>query len=150
MKTNKYFFPALGFLTGAVFGISIIGLLAFTNGPVMPAPGTGIIAITSAQANGYFNNYMSGATSFNQVIKGFMVDKSQLEAMNNISAENPGLAGFRIYFGKDNTAKKIGIVVGVDTMGKDAITNTVFNTDAPKLSPCPPMCDASSPITGNK
>jgi hypothetical protein len=150
MKTKKYFFTALVFLTGMISGISVIGLLAFSNAPEAPAPGGAIVPITSASAQTYFRNYLAGATTFNQVIKGFMVDKAQLDAMNNISKENPDLVGFRIYFGKDSNAKKIGIVVGVDATGKDAIKNTIFNTDSPISSPCPPICDTSSPITQDK
>ena len=72
----------------------------------------------------------------------------QLVAMNSLAKENSALTGFRIYYGKDNNARKIGIVVGVDNMGKDAVKNTIFNTDAPVSSPCPPICDTSSPISG--
>ena len=147
MKINKYFFTSIGFITGIVLGISIFGLLSFTSGPATPAPGSGIIAITPAQANSFFKSYMSGAASFNNVIKGFTVDKAQLEAMNTISRENPNLTGFRIYFGRDNNARKVGIVVGVDNTGMDAVKNSIFDTDSPISSPCPPICDVSSPIT---
>ena len=92
---------------------------------------------------------MTGAAPFNQVIKGFTVDKPQLDAMNSIAKENQDLTGFRIYFGKDNNGKKIGIVVGVDSSGKDALKNTIFSTDSPISSPCPPICDVSSPIIVN-
>jgi tricorn protease-like protein len=75
-----------------------------------------------------------------------MVDKAQLDAMNNLFKENPTLSGFRIYFGKDNDAKKVGIVIGVDASGKDMLKSTIFSTDSPVSSPCPPICDSSSPI----
>jgi hypothetical protein len=150
MKTNKFFFIALVFITGMVAGISTIGLMAFTSAPAAPAPGGAIVPISSAVANTYFKNYMSGATPFNQVIKGFMVDKAQLDAMNNLFKENPTLSGFRIYFGKDSDAKKVGIVIGVDASGKDMLKNTIFSTDSPISSPCPPICDSSSPIIMEK
>ncbi|MEI7662176.1 MAG: hypothetical protein WCK34_08260 [Bacteroidota bacterium] len=146
MKTNKYFFSVMGFITGTVFGISVFLFLSFTNGPAAPAQGSGVVAITSADAHTCFTKYLSGAVSYNQVIKGINIDRTQLEAMNSISGENPALPGFRIYFGKDNTGRSVAIVVGVDSMGKDAVKNTIFNTDAPKFSPCPPICDVSSPI----
>jgi hypothetical protein len=149
MKTNKFFFPVVGFFAGLAFGISIIGLLAFTNGAGSPVSGAGNTPITASEAHGYFIKYISDAVPFNQVIKGFTIDKSQLDAMNIISKENADLTGFRIYMGKDNNSMKIGIVVGVDSMGKDAIKNTVFNTASKNLSPCPPLCDTSSPISGN-
>jgi hypothetical protein len=146
MKTNRFFLSALVFLTGMVSGVSIIGLLAFTNGASAPAPAVPIVAVSAAEAHGYFTNYMSGATAMNQVIKGFTVDKAQLDAMNSISAANPGLTSFRIYFGRDSRANKVGIVVGVDDAGRDAVNGTIYSTEAPKSSPCPPICDTSSPI----
>ena len=42
------------------------------------------------------------------------------------------------------------VVAGVDMNGNDAVKNTIFGTDAPKLGPCPPICDVSSPIILNK
>jgi hypothetical protein len=146
MKTNKYFFPFMGFITGMVFGISIIGFLSFSSGPASPPQGNGIIAITTTEAHGFINKYLSEATSLNQVIKGFTIDKSQLDAMNAIAKANADLTSFRIYMGKDNSSRKIGIVVGVDNAGKDAVKNGIYNTMGSKLSPCPPICDATSPI----
>jgi hypothetical protein len=149
MKTNKYIFTIAGFLTGMVFGVSVIGLLAFTNGPSSSAPSGGITAITPALANSYVGNYLSRAVSLNQVVKGFTIDKVQLDAMNNIARENTDLTGFRIYLGKDNNANNLGIVVGVDNMGMDAVKNSIFVTASQRLSPCPPICDVSSPIILN-
>ena len=149
MKTNKYFFPVAAFFTGMVFGISILGFFAFTSGPSTPAPDGGVTPINTTVAHGFFNNYLVTAAPFNQVIKGFTIDKVQLEAMNNIARENAELSGFRIYMGKDNNSMNIGIVVGVDNLGKDAVKNTIFQTQAVKMSPCPPVCDVSSPIVNN-
>ena len=150
MKINKYFFTGLGFITGTVFGISVIGLLSFTSAPVAPVPASGNNAVTSAVAHAYFSNYMADATPLNQVVRGFTVDKTQVDAMNSISSENPGLTSFRIYLGKDNGGNKVGIVVGVDNAGRDAVGNSIFSTDAPRTSPCPPICDVASPIAGSK
>jgi hypothetical protein len=146
MKTNKTFFTVLGFLTGMVFGVSIVGLLAFTNAQTSTAPAGGLVPISAADAHACLTRYSANAVSFNQVIKGFTLDKSQIEAMNSISRENPDLSGFRIYMGVDKSSRKIGIVVGVDNTGKDAVKNTIYTTDLKNLSPCPPICDASSPI----
>ena len=147
MKTKKYFFSAIGFLTGTVFGISIFVFLSFTNGPVSPLPAAGLVPITSADAHTCFGSYMSGAVSYNQVMKGFTIGKAQLDAMNAIAAENTALTGFRIYFGKDINARNIGIVVGVDNTGADAVKNSIFSTDGAKPGPCPPICDVASAIT---
>lgn len=144
MKTNKFYFTAAGFLTGLVLGISIFGLVAFKNSP--DAPGGGVGPVSSTDANTYFKNYMSSATPLNQVVKGFTIDKTQFDAMSMINQENSALTGFRIYLGKDNNARKVAIVVGVDSYGKDAVGNTIYNTDSQGTNPCPPVCDASSPI----
>ena len=141
---------ALVFFTGLVSGIAIISLMAFTSEPAAPAPGGGISPLTSADAHTFVTNYLSAAVPFNQVIKGFTIDKSQLDAMNAISRENAALTGFRVYLGKDNSAKTVGIVVGIDDTGKDAIKNTIFSTESRSLSPCPPICDVSSPIILDK
>jgi len=145
MKTNKYFLTALGFFSGVVLTISVMGLFAFSNAPGSAGPGGEITPVSSTVANGYFKNYMAGAVSVNQVIKGFTVYKAQLDAMNNIAKENPNLPGFRIYMGRDNNANLVSIVVGVDSKGLDAVKNTIYNTFAPG-NPCPPVCDVQSPI----
>ena len=146
MKTNKYIFSVMGFLTGTVFGISIICFMSFTNSQASPGQASSLISITTTQAHTYFTNYMANAVPYNQVIKGLNIDKAALTAMNSISVENPALAGFRIYFGKDGNGKNIGIVVGVDGSGLDDVKSSVINTDSPKTSPCPPICDVNSPI----
>lgn len=150
MKTKNYFFVALVFITGLVSGISIISMMAFTHGPGAIAPGNPITPVTSADARVFVTSYLASAVPFNQVIKGFTIDKSQLDAMNAISRENAALTGFRVYLGKDNSAKTVGIVVGIDDTGKDAIKNTIFSTESRSLSPCPPICDVSSPIILDK
>jgi len=147
MKTNKYFFTAVGFLTGLTLGISILVFSAFTNGPGPSVPGSGVSPVTATDANKFFKNYFAGAASFNQVIKGFTIDRTQLDAMNRIVQENANLAGFRIYFGTDNNARKVALVVGVDNNGIDAVNNTIYNTDSHLTNPCPPICDVSSTIT---
>jgi hypothetical protein len=147
MKTHKYIYPVSGFLAGIVSGISIIVLFAFTNSPV--PPGSGNSPISAAEANTCFKNYMATAASLNQVIKGFTVDKSQLDAMNSIISENAQLTGFRIYFGKDVGGQKSAIVVGVDSFGHDAVSNTIYHTSAPNNNPCPPVCDLNSAIIKN-
>ena len=149
MKTNKYIFSTLGFVAGLLFGFSVLGLLSFSNGPGSAGTGAGIEPISAAEAQTFLHNYMSDATAINEVIKGFSIDKAQLEAMNAISKENSNLAGFRVYLGKDNSSRKIGIVVGIENDGKDAVNGKVYNTDAGVLSPCPPICDVSSSIIKN-
>jgi len=148
MIANKYIFPAISFGSGLTMGIILIGLMSFKPAP-SSAGGTQPAPVSVQEAHNYFNQYMAGATAYNQVMKGFTIDRAQLDAMNMISRENPELSGFRIYMGKDNTSAKLGIVVGIDNMGKDAVKNTIFSTAAQNLSPCPPICDVSSPIVNN-
>lgn len=147
MKTNKYFFTAVGFLTGITMGVSILVFSAFTNGPKPSGPDAGISPVTANDANKFVKNYMAGAASFNQVIKGFTIDRAQLDAMNRIVQENSNLTGFRIYFGTDNNSRKIAVVVGVDDNGNDAVNNTIYTTDSHYTNPCPPICDGNSTIT---
>jgi hypothetical protein len=149
MKTNKYFFTALGFFTGIVSGISIFALVAFTNTPAPAPSGGGITAISSVNANQYFKNFLSGATAYNNVLKGFTLDKSNLDAMNSIIQENSSLAGFRVYFGKDNNSSNIAIVVGVTSSGADDVNNTIYSFVSQNTNACPPVCDSNSPITRN-
>jgi len=145
MKTNKFFLTVIGFFSGIVLTISFMGLFAFSSGPGSSTPGGGNVPVSATVANGYFKNYMASAVSVNQVIKGFTVDKNQLEAMNNIAKENTTLRGFRIYMGKDNNANPVSIVVGIDGKGLDAVNNTIYNVNSPG-NPCPPVCDVASPI----
>ncbi|MFZ4522180.1 MAG: hypothetical protein ACOYNC_10760 [Bacteroidales bacterium] len=146
MKTNNYFLTIVGFISGLVAGISIIGFLAFTNAPAASASGGGMVPVTSTEAHGLLSNYLTEAAPINMIVKGFTIDKSQLDAMNALAKENPALAAYRIYLGKSGDSRLVGIVVGVDITGKDAVKNTIFSTDSKNLSPCPPICDVTSPI----
>ena len=150
MKKQNYFLPVFGFFAGMLSGIVLIGLFAFSSAPATPAPGGGITPVSPDVANGFYKKYLSDAAPLNQVIKGFTIDKSQLDAMNAIAKENTGLTGFRVYMGKDYAGRKTAIVVGVDNTGKDAVKNTIFSTDVQQCSPCPPVCDVASPIIIDK
>ncbi len=146
MKKSKYYLTGIGFFIGTLFGIMAMVLVSFTKDIRNLGTRDGIISITATQANNYCKNYMSKSEPLNQVVKGFTVDKAQLSAMNTIAAENSSLTGFRIYMGKDNNNAKIGIVVGTDGNGRDAVSNSIFNTDSPSSGPCPTICDNNSPI----
>lgn len=146
MKTKNYLFTILGFFAGLVSGVALIGLFGFADAPSSPAPAGGVTPVSATVANGYFRNYMADAAPLNAVIKGFSIDRTQLDAMNRLVSENAALIGFRVYMGKDNSDRKTGIVVGVDNTGKDAVKNTIFSTDSQISSPCPPVCDVNSPL----
>ena len=149
MKTKKYLYVVSGFFGGILSAVLIFVLFAFSNAPLTGGTLIGVNPVSATDANTYVKNYLSGATVNNQVIKGFTLDKTQLDAMNNIFRENSLLTGFRIYMAKDNSGQKIAIVVGVDATGKDAVTNTIYNTSAAINNPCPPVCDVTSTITKN-
>ena len=142
---NTYFL-----IVGIIIGISIMTLLSFTKNENKVSLRTGITTISSSQANTYFRNYMSSSTSFNSVIKGYTIDKNQLDAMTLLSIENRNLTGFRIYNGKDENSSRMSIVVGIDSEGKDAIGSSIYNTDSPNAQPCPTLCDLTSPIINDK
>ncbi|HNY01610.1 MAG TPA: hypothetical protein PKG48_03430 [Bacteroidales bacterium] len=141
MKKHIYISPVSGFLAGMILGLGFLGLVSFTA-----APGGGA-TVTAEQARSYIANYAAGATSAGEVIKGFTIDRSQFEAMSSLSKENGALAGFRIYLGRDESSRLRGIVVGMDGQGRDVVNGSIFNTDAKSVSPCPPACEITSPLT---
>ena len=145
MKKNQFPLLALTFLSGIILGVSALGLFAFTGAAPAPAPASGINKISVQQANALFKNYINSATASNAVFKAFTLNKDELSALNKLAGENPSLTGFRIYMGTDNTAGRVGIVVGVNSTGADVI-NSIYSSDAGASGPCPPICDSSSPI----
>lgn len=146
MNTRKYFYIVIGFATGAIFSLSLLGLFAFTSGPNMPGAPAGLVKITKDQAQTFVNNYLTDAAPIAEPVKGFTLQRAQLDAMNKLVQENSALTGFRIYLGKDANAAGVGIVVGLDKSGSDALSGSIYSTDGSGVSPCPPICDATSPI----
>jgi hypothetical protein len=141
MKNNKILLVT-SFITGLVFGISVLGLLSFSS-----APASGLSPLNQETARAFIASYAADAAPSNAIVKGFTIDRVQLDAMNALIRENSSLAGFRIYLGKNASDRKLGIVVGVDAQGRDALNNTIFGTDASSVSPCPPVCDAANVLT---
>ncbi len=135
-----------GFFAGMLAGAALIAAVAFTHQPAgMPAK-DGIDPITVTQGNGMVKSYLREAQATNQVVKGMVVMKTQFEAMNKLYWENPDLAGFRIYFGKDTAGIQKAIVVGIDEGGKDAVSGTVYSTPGDATGLCPRFCDDRSPL----
>jgi hypothetical protein len=149
MKAKNILYTGLGFLTGLVFGISVIGFYSFSNGPAHPSPGGDPSAISAETARLLVKNYLADAAPATGVIKGFTVDRSLLASMNTLAGENTALAGFRVYFGK-NADGKTAVLVGVDNLGKDLVRNTIFSTNAKQTGICPPICDVASPLILDK
>ena len=64
--------------------------------------------------------------------------------MNQLAAANPSLSGYRIYLGSSGNA-----IVGVDSDGKDAISDGILLTSNAGSGLCPFICDVSSPLNTN-
>lgn len=66
-----------------------------------------------------------------------------------LSKENK-LGGIKVYYGVDDKGNNIGIVLGINEEGKDVIKEgDIQSIGTLHLGPCPPVCDASSPISKN-
>jgi len=147
MKNQKILRTALPFLAGAIFGISLLGLLSFTGQPQLPGSDPVITRISVTDAHTYFQNYFRTAATVTSKMKGFAVDKAELTVMNSILQATPSAAGFRFYYGTDATGTGLLIICGVDANGSD-MTGNVFSATTNRIGPCPPVCDAGSPISG--
>lgn len=149
MKKNKIALAIIPFFIGIAFGISLFALLSFSRTDDPPDPQTLTITMPVDNANFLYKNYISTASVVSTPIKGFNVDLQQLDAMNRLVRENPSLAGFRIYLGRDGSKNQVGIVVGVDSQGLDAASKNIYRTVSPSSGTCPFVCDRSSPITSD-
>jgi len=145
MNNKKILRIALPFLAGAIFGISLLGLLSFTGSSPAGSPNPAVTKISVAEAHTYFQNYYKVAPAYNAKMKGFLVDKADITTMNTIMGEVPTAAGFRVYFGTD-AAGPILIICGVDSSGAD-MTGSIYSATINRAGPCPPLCDIKSPIS---
>lgn len=147
MKNKKIIWMALPFLAGAIFGISLLGLLSFTGQSTSPGPNSVIAKISVDVAHAYAQTYVKNATLYTSKITGFTIDLAELTIMNSILAADPSADGFRFYFGTDSSGTGLLIICGVDSNGSD-MTGTVFTATTKNVGPCPPVCDKNSPIPG--
>ncbi len=146
MKNKKIIWMALPFLAGAIFGISLLGLLSFTGPSNSPGSNTVTTKISLGDAHTYFQNYAKSVTASTSNINSFTVDVAELTVMNSILLADPSAAGFRFYFGTDASQTSILIICGVDAKGID-MTGNIYSVTADKVGPCPPNCDVTSPIS---
>ena len=147
MKKIRKVLPVMTFVLGVGTGIMMIVLLSFSKSPV-PAESPQVLRpIDTTEAQTLLRHYLSSTTIPAMPVKGFFLDMQQLDAMNRLSRENTTLTGFRIYLGKDANNVVVGIVVGVNNRGSDAVSNTIYKTESSRSGPCPPVCDITSPIT---
>jgi hypothetical protein len=148
MKKSSFAIVMAAFVSGIILGASAIAWFSFTVANPSAAAVQGVSKISVQDARSSFNRYFQAATPLNVVLKGFNINKEQLDALNRLSTENPALTGFRVYMGIDSFSAAVGIVVGVDNLGKDN-TNSIYRTSAGSSGPCPTICDQSSGITTN-
>ena len=154
MKKNKMAMISVTFILGAVFGISLLSLVSFVSTPNPSSPNPAPVSIFTPEANRLFHNYYDKAVIINERIKGFYVDRPQLEALNEL-AKNTALVGFRIYLGKPlpTSTDTLAIIVGVTSKMEDdapsatGVAGKIYKTESRKAGPCPPLCDKVSQIT---
>ena len=147
MKKSNKFLPLMTFLMGIGIGITLLSVFSFTRSSEPVAPPAGLSPVSDTAANTLFTRYIKKATFPTKPFQGFFLDTQEFDAMNLLAKGGTVLSGFRIYLGKDANGTGVGIVVGVDSKGLDAISNGIYRTDSPKAGPCPIICDATSPIT---
>jgi hypothetical protein len=139
---------SIAFASGILIGVASLALLSFSFQPsVSPTP-VEVEKLSVTQANSYLKNYLKTAQTINSPLKAMLIDKDQLIVMNRLINENPSLAGFRIYMGKDENSAKVGMVVGVNNNGND-LTSTIYRSNGTNLSPCPPICDGAGTLNGD-
>lgn len=137
--------PSKGFFTGLIAGAVLVGIFAFAQHPGSYFS-RDLEKVTVSQGKAMIVGYQKEASSTNAVVKGMVIMKPQLEAMNALSQENMQLAGFRVYFGKDSMNNQKAIVVGIDESGKDDVNASVYSTLGDATGLCPRFCDDQSPL----
>jgi hypothetical protein len=146
MKKNKIALVTVPFIIGTIFGIAVFTVLSFVKDDAPADPPQQVSPISAADANALVKRYLSSAVPLNTPVRGYYINLQQLDAMNRLAIVYPSLAGFRIYIGKASDDSQVGIIVGVDNKGIDAVANGIYSTNSPQPGPCPPFCDSSSPI----
>ena len=144
MEKKKLTHRCLTFLTGTIFGGLLFGVFLLISGSRPPDSSSPAGSLPLANARIYYQKYMATKPPLIDISKGIPIDLDQLNAMNSILNQNSKVSGFRIYFGLDNAASKIGIVVGIDNLSNDITTNIIQSSRT--YDPCPPICDTPSPI----
>jgi hypothetical protein len=145
MKRNQFTLISFTFLAGILLGATTIGLVAFTN-PSPPFPlSPGLNRISLQDATALTRTYSSTASKVNEVVKGFVINKDQLSALNLLASENQSLGSFRIYSGAEANGNMVGVILGVDAQGNDITNGSIYMANG-AASPCPPICDLNSPF----
>lgn len=132
----------LPFIAGAAVGLGVWALYSFTQSQSI-VPGVGKISV--ADAHTYSQNYYNATTVPAEKIKGFVIDKTLLNGMNNLLTSATTATGFRIYFGTNASGGGVWIMCAMDPNGGDMTANVLSGTSN-TVGLCPKICDASSPI----
>jgi hypothetical protein len=146
MKMTNIARYSLVYIFGVVTAIGLLSLYSFTR-PAAPvnAP-EAFTPVTVAEANALFLGYFKTATKPDSPVKGFFLDRNQLEALNQLGQETPDAPGFRVYLGREKEGSLVGILVAVDKNNIDLVVKGVFKTASAVTGPCPTVCDSQSPI----
>jgi hypothetical protein len=153
MKKSKFTLVTVVFIFGLVVGSVAITFLSSSNPVSTPAPSPAYTTITADSANKLFKLYYNGVSALNDKVKGFSLDKEQVNALYAM-ANDPAyrIIGFRVYFGMDKARQRLTMIVGIQSDSTDfaasgSANKSVYVTTSRKSSPCPPSCDKNSPIT---
>jgi|GEM_PF-1440215 len=114
--------------------------------PAAPAPAGTATSVSQEDARTLISNYRKSAAAADSQVNGIRVEAGQLESMNNIAAANPNTRGYRMYYGQDGAGSDVSVVVGINDDGQD-MTETIYSTGRTGTNLCPPVCDATSPLT---
>lgn len=110
------------------------------------APSGDATPVSQEEARNMISNYRKSAAGAASSINAIRIEAGQLESMNNIAATNPSTKGYRMYYGEDAAGSDVSVVVGVNDDGQD-MTETIYSTARTGSNLCPPVCDATSPLT---
>jgi len=149
MKNSRFTLPFLTFAIGILTGIFLLGIYSFTAETPRPTLVPGISTIPVRDANTWFKNYYTTASSMNERFKGFSINREEFQAIKTLFSQNESLNACRIYMGKDGNNNSIRMVVGINGKGGDVISSGIYKTPSSLSGPCPTVCDNASPITAN-
>ena len=145
MKNKKIIWTALPFLAGAILEFPSWDCSPLPVNPNHRVPKPLLPESLLLMPIPIFKTTSRNAIPYTSKMKGFTIDKAELNAMNIILGADPSAAGFRFYFGTDASGTGVAIICGTDAKGSD-ITGSIYSAVSNNIGPCPTVCDAGSPI----
>lgn len=121
-------------------------ILCMSLAPFAPAPSDQTKSVSKEAARENIRKYRESTEATESPVTGIRIEAGQLESMNNIRAANPNVSAYRMYFAQDSIGEPLSIVVGINDDGQDN-TESIYSTARKGSNLCPPMCDATSPLT---